>query len=105
LKLADKTSEEEGKIFVCPQCGAKNMRTEVRCVKCDSVLPTAGGRLMSAGILGYSPPADNLFERDVLDYLKRIDGRVSFLYALAILGIVLSVVAFLIGLVLLTSSG
>jgi hypothetical protein len=97
LRLADKISEEEGKIIVCPQCGAKNMRTEMICVKCDSELPTARERLMSAGVLtSYSPPIDNLFERDVLNYLKRIDYRVSFLYWLVIIGIVLSVIALLV---------
>ena len=103
--MADKISEEEGKIIVCPQCGAKNMRTEMRCVKCDSELPTARERLMSAGILSYSPPVDNLFERDVLNYLKRIDDRVNFLYMLAIIAIVLSVLGFLIGLVTMASWG
>jgi len=105
LKLTDKISEEEGKIIVCPQCGAKNMRTELRCVKCDSELPTARERLMSAGILSYSPPTANLFERDVLNYLKRIDDRVNFLYMLAIILIVLSVLGFLISVVILASYG
>jgi len=81
------------------------MRTEMRCVKCDSELPTARERLMSAGILSYSPPVDNLFERDVLNYLKRIDDRVNFLYMLAIIAIVLSVLGFLIGLVTMASWG
>jgi hypothetical protein len=73
------------------------MRTEMICVKCDSELPTARERLMSAGVLtSYSPPIDNLFERDVLNYLKRIDYRVSFLYWLVIIGIVLSVIALLV---------
>lgn len=100
--MASMIPDEEGKIIVCPQCGAKNMRTEFRCVKCDSELPRGKEALVSFGVLpSYSPPTDNLFERHVLDYLRRIDDRVYFLYMLALIGIALSVIAFLIGIAML----
>jgi DNA-directed RNA polymerase subunit RPC12/RpoP len=89
----------EGAVIFCPRCGAKNTRTERQCVRCDAELTTAKERI------GSSQMTPNAFEQDVLNYLKRIDERVSFLYWLAVLGIFLAVLAFLISLGMIASVG